>query len=79
MVKYISQGESAQRKTTLKIIEGIYKALKDGKFHTISEISGLAKSNWRTVKNQVDLVKKIQDLPKIEVIQASKQILVRKL
>ncbi|MFX1444824.1 MAG: hypothetical protein ACFFHV_15535 [Promethearchaeota archaeon] len=79
MVKYISQNESAQRKTTLKIIEGIYNALEDGKFHTISEISGLAKSNWRTVKNQVDLVKKIQELPRIEIIEASKQILVRKL
>ena len=78
MVKYISQGESTQRKTTLKIIEGIYKALNDGKFHTISEISSLAKSNWRTVKNQVDLVQKIQRLPKIEIIEASKQILVRK-
>jgi hypothetical protein len=79
MVKYISQGDSVQRKTTLKIIQGIYKVLEDGKFHTISEISGLAKSNWRTVKNQVDLVTKIQELPKIEIIQASKQILVRKL
>jgi hypothetical protein len=63
----------------LKIIEGIYDALKDGKFHTISEISDIAKSNWRTVRNQVDLVKKIQKMPKIEVIHASKQILVRKL
>jgi hypothetical protein len=79
MVSYITENESAQRKTTLKIIEGIYKALDDGKFHTISEISGLAKSNWRTVKNQVTLVTKIQEMPKIEIIKASKQILVRKL
>lgn len=78
-MKYITQNESFQRKTTIKIIEGIYNALEDGKFHTISEIASLAKSNWRTVKNQIDLVAKIQEMPKIEVIQASKQILVRKL
>ena len=78
-MKYITQNESFQRKTTIKIIEGIYNALEDGKFHTISEIASLAKSNWRTIKNQIDLVAKIQEMPKIEVIQASKQILVRKL
>ena len=76
---YISKTESLQRKTTIKIIEGIYNALEDGKFHTISDIASLAKSNWRTVKNQIDLVKKIQEMPKIEIIQASKQILVKKL
>ncbi len=78
-MEYINQNESVQRKNTLKIIEEIYKALEDGKFHTISEISGIAKSNWRTVRNHVHLVKKIQEMPKIEVINASKQILVRKL
>ena len=75
----ITTEEFFQRKTTIEIIEGIYKALGDGKYHTISEISGLAKSNWRTVKNQIYLVKKIQEMPNIEIIQASKQILVRKL
>jgi len=78
-VDYISKTESLQRKTTIKIIEGIYNALEDGKFHTISDIASLAKSNWRTVKNQIDLVKKIQEMPKIEIIPASKQILVKKL
>lgn len=78
-MNHITIEESFQRKTKIKIIEGIYKALEDGKYHTISEISGLAKSNWRTVKNQVYLVKKIQEMPKIEVLQASKQILIRKL
>lgn len=78
-MNYINREESFQRKTTIEIIEDIYKALEDGKYHTISEISGAAKSNWRTVKNQVYLVKKIQVMPKIEVIQASKHILIRKL
>jgi hypothetical protein len=53
--------------------------LDDGKFHTISDISEKANSNWTTIKNQVELIKKIQDLPKIDIIHASKQILVRKL
>ncbi|MFX0026444.1 MAG: hypothetical protein ACFE8M_08500, partial [Candidatus Hermodarchaeota archaeon] len=59
-------------------VENIYNALDDGKFHTISEISELAKSNWSTIKSQIELIKKIQDLPKLDIIHASKQILVRK-
>ncbi|MFX1461338.1 MAG: hypothetical protein ACFFBT_17970, partial [Promethearchaeota archaeon] len=59
-------------------VENIYNALDDGKFHTISEISELAKSNWSTIKNQIELINKIQDLPKLDIIHASKQILVRK-
>jgi len=63
----------------LQIVDNIYIALDDGKFHTISEISQKAKSNWSTVKNRIELIKMIQDLPKIDIIHASKQILVRKL
>lgn len=67
-----------QRKTTWQIIENIYDALNDGKFHTISEISQNANSNWSTIKHQVKLIQKIQDLPKLDIIHASKQILVRR-
>jgi hypothetical protein len=35
-------------------------------------------SNWNTIKNQIELIRKIQNLPKLDVIHASKQILVRK-
>ena len=59
-------------------MENIYQALDDGKFHTISDISQRANSNWSTIKNQIELIKKIQELPKIDIIHASKQILVRK-
>ena len=38
----------------------------------------MAKSNWSTIKNQIEIIKKIQALPKLEIIHASKQILVRK-
>jgi len=62
----------------LSIVENIYKALNDGKYHTISDISQKANSNWSTVKNQIELIRKIQGLPKIKIIHASKQILVRK-
>ena len=68
----------SQRKSTWQIIEKIFNALNDGRFHTISEISQKAKSNWITIKNQVELIKKIQDLPKLDIIHASKQILVKK-
>ena len=61
------------------IVENIYKALEDGKYHTISDISTKAKSNWSTIKNQVELIRKIQDLPKLDIIHASKQILVKKI
>jgi hypothetical protein len=67
------------RKSTWQIIENIFNALDDGKFHTISEISQRANSNWSTIKNQVELIQKIQNLPKLDVIHASKQILVKKL
>ena len=71
--------ESASlRKSSIKIVENIFQALDDGKFHTISDISRISRSNWRTIKNQVELIKKIQELPKIEILHASKQVLVRK-
>jgi hypothetical protein len=60
-------------------LEQIYKVLDDGKLHTISEISQLSNSNWNTIKNQVEFIKKVQDLPKIDIVHASKQILVRKI
>ncbi|MHA1192179.1 MAG: hypothetical protein ACTSP9_07755 [Promethearchaeota archaeon] len=52
--------------------------MEDGKYHTISEISKEAKSNWKTIKKQVDLINKIQEMPKLEIIHAAKQILVKK-
>ena len=67
------------RKSSKKIVENIFQALEDGKFHTISDISRASKSNWKTIRHQVELIKKIQELPKIEIIHASKQVLVRKL
>jgi hypothetical protein len=68
----------SHRKSARKIVENIYNALDDGKFHTISEISQMAKSNWITIKKQIELIEKIQNLPKLDIIHASKQILVRK-
>ncbi|MFX0132454.1 MAG: hypothetical protein ACFFDN_02285 [Candidatus Hodarchaeota archaeon] len=77
-MRFIPENQSVQRKNTSQIIERIYKALEDRKYHTISEISRLAKSNWTTIKNQVDLIVKIQELPKLKIINASKQVLVKK-
>jgi len=62
----------------LEIVENIYNALNDGKFHTISEISEKANSNWSTIKNQIEIIEKIQNLPKLDIIYASKQILVKR-
>ncbi|MFX1394244.1 MAG: hypothetical protein ACFFAH_11780 [Promethearchaeota archaeon] len=77
-MKSIPEQQSGQRKNTIQIIESIYKVLEDGKYHTISEISRLAKSNWSTVKNQINIIVKIQKLPKLDMINASKQVLVKK-
>lgn len=62
----------------MEIVENIYNALNDGKFHTISEISEKANSNWSTIKNQIEIIEKIQNLPKLDIIYASKQILVKR-
>ncbi|MFX1278788.1 MAG: hypothetical protein ACFFA3_05175 [Promethearchaeota archaeon] len=59
-------------------MENIYKALDDGGYHTISDIAQKSNSNWSTIKNQVKLIQKIQSLPKLEIIHASKQILVKR-
>ena len=72
-----SETESVRKRLTT-IVDNIYKALEDGKYHTISEISKEAKSNWKTIKKQVDLITKIQEMPKLEIIHAAKQILVKK-
>lgn len=77
-MRFIPDNQSVQRKNTSQIIESIYKALGDGRYHTISEISRLVKSNWTTIKNQVDIIIKIQELPKLKIINASKQVLVKK-
>ena len=82
-MQYISQNNinnlEKERKNTLKIIENIFDVLEDGNLHTISNISRQTKSHWNTIKNQVDLILKIQEMPKIEVLKTEKQTLVRKI
>ncbi|TFG02421.1 MAG: hypothetical protein EU540_01570 [Promethearchaeota archaeon] len=77
-MRFIPENQSGHRKNTSQIIESIYNALGDGRYHTISEISRLAGSNWITIKNQVDIIVKIQELPNLKIINASKQVLVKK-
>ena len=67
-----------ERKGSLEIIEGIFEALNDNKVHTISDLSHQIKVHWRTVKNKIRLIQKIQELPKIEVLEGSKQLYIRK-
>ncbi|TFG24393.1 MAG: hypothetical protein EU529_04295 [Promethearchaeota archaeon] len=77
-MRFIPENQSVHRKNASQIIESIYNALGDGRYHTISEISRLAKSNWTTIKNQIDIIVKIQELPNLKIINASKQVLVKK-
>ena len=63
----------------MSIIENIFNVLQDGNLHTISNISKQAKSHWKTVKNQIEIILKIQEMPKIEVLKTDKQTLVRKI
>ena len=67
-----------ERKGSLEIIEEIFDVLNDNKVHTISDLSHQIKVHWRTVKNKIVLIQKIQDMPKIEVLEGSKQLYIRK-
>jgi hypothetical protein len=66
-----------KRKNSIEIIDGIYKALQDGNIHTISNISRQANAHWKTIKNHINIIARIQELPKIEILKASNQTLVR--
>lgn len=68
-----------ERKTLIEIVNNIFDVLEDGKLHTISNLARETKSNWRTIKNQVNLIVEIQRRPKIEILNSTNNILVRKL
>jgi len=68
-----------ERKTLIEIVNSIFDILDDGKLHTISNLARETKSNWRTIKNQVNLIVEIQKRPKIEILSSTNNILVRKL
>jgi len=68
-----------ERKTLIKIVNNIFDILEDGKLHTINNLARETKSNWRTIKNQVNLIVEIQKRPKIEILSSTNNILVRKL
>lgn len=69
----------SERKTLIEIVNSIFDILEDGKLHTISNLARETKSNWRTIKNQVNLIVEIQKRPKIEILSSTNNILVRKL
>jgi len=66
-----------KRKNSIEIIEGIYNVLQDGKIHTISDISSQANAHWKTIQNHINIIAKVQELPKIEILKASNHTLVR--
>ncbi len=68
-----------ERKTLIEIVNSIFDILEDGKLHTISNLARETKSNWRTIKNQVNLIVEIQKRPKIEILSSTNNILIRKL
>jgi len=55
----------AKRKTQAELIEGIFKALKDGRSHNADEISRLSGLNWSSVIRWLDLICLIQNYPKV--------------
>ena len=69
--------EKATRKIASEIIDEIFEVLSDKKIHTISDIASNTKSHWKTIRNQIDIILKVQEKPKIELLKASKQTLVR--
>jgi len=68
-----------ERKTLIEIVNSIFDILDDGKLHTISNLARETKSNWRTIKNQVNLIVEVQKRSKIEILSSTNNILVRKL
>ena len=60
-----------------KLIENIFKILQDKQLHTINSLSHKSKYHWKTIKNYIDIILKIQEMPKIEVLKTSNHTLVR--
>ena len=60
-----------------KIIDNIFKILQDKQLYTINSLSNKSKYHWKTIKNYIDIILKIQEMPKIEVLKTSNHTLVR--
>ena len=60
-----------------KIINDIFKILQDKQLHTINGLSNKSKYHWKTIKNYIEMILKIQEMPKIEVLKTSNHTLVR--
>ena len=54
------------RKTYEELVDGIFKVLNDGNRHNADEIARLVGCSWRAVINWLDLIVKIQRMPKVE-------------
>lgn len=48
-----------------EIIEGVFKALNDGKAHNADEIARLSGLSWSSVIRWLDIVVMIQDKPRV--------------
>jgi len=56
----------SRRKNNREIVEAIFKVLNDGNVHNADEIARLSGCSWRSVVNWLDLIVKIQSMPKVE-------------
>lgn len=54
-----------ERKTQTEIIDGLFKALNDGRSHNADEISRLSDLSWSSVIRWFDLIVLIQDQPRV--------------
>ena len=57
------------KRSKLSIIKAFYEVLKDGKPHSFNEIATQIETSWETIKNWAELIKFIQEQPKIKLIQ----------
>lgn len=58
--------EKRSRKTYREIIFDIFKVLNDGNSHNADEIAKLTGCSWRAVIHWLDLIVKIQNMPRVE-------------
>ncbi len=55
------------RKTYEEMVNGIFRVLSDGNRHNADEIARLVGCSWRGVIHWLDLIAKIQRMPKVEM------------
>jgi len=60
------------RKKSREILDGIFNILNDGNMHNVGEIADHVGCNWMTVMRWLNMIVKIQNMPKVKMARAGK-------